>query len=472
MVVGNGNVSAGVNRIATVARHPTRELVVGILRIIKVALIRKHNNGLLADNNVVVDGIAIGILHHNARRLEDRLVAHIAAFVAHPHNNRLHVYQIIVERVLVDGSADNLPVVFSRRRVHVVGHPISRYAGAAVILDERDAVIIDAHASVGQRDSGHVFGSIGALDIGLLLIEEDREESLRCLGFVALLIFDSQFENPFSRRTLVGKAVRSDGLGIGLPAAVINRLVLRVVNLATPLSNRAICASKGSGLRLIHKVDRNALSISKMLLVHRHQLIARLVVNEVEVRQRQLRLNRCLVELLAFDVVFIDVLGHLGDIVIFHGDKAIVSTQTLMGDVARVVFDGVSNDVAVLSVRDIEDLVFVHAVDAVLVGRAFLIGNVGVVRAAHQIDEVLLLGTLIILGSLQSIESRSLVAHFKIGIHNSRKGTAAMGRVANPRTEAVKCLAAVELRERHVPKCGMEFRQIAGSIIRLRLHRH
>ena len=432
ILIGLGNVARG--NIVAIGGNPTGELVVLVTGI--GSLVGNDDDGVLADDIVVVDGIAVLVLHLNVNRLEHGLGALVAALVLVVHNNGLLGVDLHVEGVAVS-YIDILPVFLRGNIGLVVRHPVGGDTRTTVLLDEGDAVLVDALATVGQRDGCHIARRVLALNLGQHLVAEGSNIGLGNLGILAIGIGDRQLKGVATGLAGTGKLV------IGKVVRVRDRLVdyfgsVGVVHLIGPLGKGRATHSR---LGRIHRTGLNRRPVVlQVLQVHRHQLIVlRCRVLHPEAGQRNIGLNAVrAVEACLTGIVLIDVLGHVGHIVRIGGDVTVVGAQTLM------VVMGIGNHLAVFHVRDIEDVVGGHTVHTVGIGIVDgtvlleLLGNLRIVVRANKVDEVLLLSTVVVLHGLQGVEGRSVVGHHQVGIlHDGQRG-ATMARVVHERTEAVE----------------------------------
>ena len=123
-------------------------------------------------------------------RLEDGFVAHIVALVAHPHDQRVGALNLLLESVRVLSEGKSNPIFICWSSTQIISHPIGSYARTTVVLDEGDAILVDALAGVGQGDGGDITPGVLALDEGMLIILESRDvgrEVARLVAIVRLL---------------------------------------------------------------------------------------------------------------------------------------------------------------------------------------------------------------------------------------------------------------------------------------------
>ncbi len=453
---------------------PAAELVVlgVVLGVGDLVVLGQHDDGLLTDDVVVVDGVAVLILDAHVGGLEDGLVADVAALVAHPHHQGRGVNDVEVERELVLRDGQGLPVVVGGGGVDVVGHPVGRHTGTAAVGDEGDAILVDALAGVGEGDGGLVLAGVGTLDEGLLVVEVSGHVGLGDLGDVALVVGDGELEGPAAVGAVPGEQVVLDlgGVVVGL---VEDLGVGGVVDAPVPAHQLAVITGKGAGHGLVHHVDRNgAVGVHQVLQVHRHELLVGVAVDDVEVGQGQFGADGCLVELLALHEVLVDVAGDLAHVVVAHGDETVIGAEALVGGVTVLILGGIGDHLAVLSVGDVEDLVLVEAVDAVGVvgvgaaGLTELVGDLGVVGSAGEVDEVLLLGALEVLGVLEGVEGGGGIAHLEVGELHDREGGAAVAHIVDQGSEAVEPGVVQGLVFEEVHRVA----EVAGRIVGLVLH--
>ena len=323
---------------------PAAELVIRIFRIRDIVIFGKNDNGLFPDNIVIVDGVAILILDDHVRGLEHGLVANVATLILHPYDQGLGISDFVFKSKLMLSERQLLPIVFSRRGTLVVSYPICRNTGTATVLDKRDAVLINTHSRIGQRDGGDVFPSVGSLNIRVLVIEKYCDVGLRSFGLIAKLILHLQLERPASRRALVSKIIGRDTRRIGHPPRIFDNVICRIVDLPPPFRNRAIVTGKSSRLRIVLKPNADLAAVDQVLLMHCHQLLLSLRIEEIEVGQRKIGHDLGLVKFLAFYMILVNPLRHLGHIIVAHGNKAIVDAETLMIVIA------IGDDLPILSV--------------------------------------------------------------------------------------------------------------------------
>ncbi len=197
MVLRHRNVGAGSHRLAF-RGGPATELVFRVVGIVEIILIRQHDYRLLANNDIVIDGITVRVLNLYAGGLEYSFSSKVAAFVLHPHHDRLSAVELIVYRGSVRHLVKILPVGLGWSGILIVSDPIGSNTRATVILDEGNAVIVDTLTSVGKGKGGGVLRGVSSLDKRNLIVEECSDIGLRSLGFITILVFDRKLEDPFT----------------------------------------------------------------------------------------------------------------------------------------------------------------------------------------------------------------------------------------------------------------------------------
>ena len=205
--------------------------------------------------------------------------------------------------------------------------------------------------------------------------------------------------------------------------------------------------------------------------MQRHDLVARRHILQIEVGQRDFTIGLLRSELHLVEIVFGNVFGHESHVIIARRIGTIHGSNTAMSKRPVFVLGRIGDHLTVVVVGDVEDLVLDHTLDAIGITfvklriRALrvLIRYTRVATFTSEVDEVLLVGPLVILNILQSIESTGLIGHRKIGIDNRGKISAAMRRVSHPGAKPVELLSAVKLGD---GKVGQDVHRIGKVTIR------
>ena len=291
---------------------------------------------------------------------------------------------------------------------------------------------------------------------------------------MALLILYRQLENPLAH--LLGVLVEYKILDlrrVSLPTAVVLHVVLGIEHPELPLGDRAFGAvvelRQRAWFRFVEEIHFDAsVVIRQVLLVHGHNLHLGFGVNHIEVRQRNVGFHRRRLELLAIQEAFSDILGHFTDVVVGGGNETVVLAEPQAQRMAFAVALGIMYNMPVFSIGQIEDLVLVHSVDAVGIGLIGLVRNLRIAVFRRQIDEVLLLRSLVVLNRFQGVKGTRVVAHLQVEEVHHGQSTAIMALVASDGAEPVEAGVV----ERLVAQQRHDLARVFVRIVRLILNRH
>ena len=424
------------HRISAIS-FPTTEFIILISRF--RFILRQDNNRFVTDDIIIVNRIAIGILYDNMFWFEHSFISHIAAFILYPDHNGVCTVNGVFKAIAVYSRIEDFPIGFCWRCCLTVGNPVRCHTRTAAILHEGNPVLVNAHTSIGEGNVDNIFPCIFSADYRFFFIQKGYDISLRYFWLIAFLIPDNQFKSVFAGFPASVILIILNLCRIGNPSCLVYHIIVRVVDFIVPLSNFSIRTGQCTWFGFVHDVYTNLFAgIQQMLLVNGHKLLACSRIFHIEVGQRQITGNRCLLEFYLFNIICVDILGHQFHIVITAGNIPIFRAQTLMRDIAFFIFGRVCDNLPILPVGDVENFIFIHTVNPIGIGLVFLIRNLRIIAVAHQVDEIFVIRALIVLYILQCIKGTGFIAHFQVQITEYRQFLATMTSISDNGTKAIE----------------------------------